>query len=102
MVAPHCPASFSCVMSDGQVSSQVCAVTVAVAVNVLSVSNSSAVELETVEVAVTCAPAVAAGSTWKLNCNTAVVLAGRVAIVQTEFPMPPEVGFVQLKAGPES
>jgi hypothetical protein len=89
-------------MSDGQVMSQVCGVTVTEAVNVLSASNISAVELETVAVLETSVPAVAPASTWKMNCKTAVELAGRVATVQVELPVLPTDGFVQVKAGPES
>jgi len=88
-------------MSGGQVISQVCAVMVAVAVKELSVLNNSLVVLDTVAVLETPAPSAALESTWKMNCRTAVVLAGRVAIVQVELPVLPGVGFVQVKAGPD-
>lgn len=81
--------------------SQVCGVTVADAVKVLSVSNISAVSLVTVAVLETSAPGVAPASTWKMNCNIAVVLAGRIAIVQVALSVLPVGGFVQVKAGPE-
>ena len=96
--APHCPAVLVIVMSDGQLMSHVCGIIVAEAVKVLSVSNNSFVELETVAVLETTAPGGAPASTWKTNCNTAVVLAGRVARVQV---ITPSLGLEQEKAGPD-
>src|SRR5216117_3446029 len=87
-------------MSDGQLTVQVDCSTVTEAVNVLSVPNNSLVVLETVAVLVMPAPADAPESTWKTNVNCAVVLAGRLAIVQVEVPVPPTDGFVQVNAGP--
>ena len=65
-VAPHCPAVFVVVMSDGQLTSHVdveAGGIVTDAVNVLSVANNSDVSLETVAVAETAAPPGAAEST---------------------------------------
>jgi hypothetical protein len=87
-------------MLDGQATVQVDCSTVTEAVNVLSVSNNSLVVLETVAVLVMPVPAGTPEFTWKTNVNCAVVLAGRVAIVQVELPVPPTDGFVQLNAGP--
>ncbi|HXI93426.1 MAG TPA: hypothetical protein VNO24_25730 [Blastocatellia bacterium] len=66
---PHCDASFTSVMSDGQVTAQVAGEIVAEAVNVLSVSNNSAVSLVTVAVLVTAEPAWAPASTWKTKMS---------------------------------
>ena len=97
---PHCAVSFTSVMSDGQLTALVAGEIVAEAVNVLSVSNNSAVSLVTVAVLVTAEPACAPALTWKTKVSCAVVLAGSDAIVQVELPVPPTDGFVQSNAGP--
>ena len=88
-------------MSAGQFTSQVacpCGGSVTNAVELLSAMNNSAVELDTVALLDMVVPPGVAESIWKTNVNWAVVLAGRLAIVQVELPVPP--GLTQLKAGP--
>src|SRR6185436_7614888 len=99
--APHCPAVFWTVMSDGQLIVHSCCVTLAEAVEVLSLFDISLVELETAAVRETSAPSATPALTSKTNWKTAVTLAGRVATVQVDVPVPPEGGLAQVKPGPE-
>ena len=78
------------------------AVTVASELAVLSAACSSFVVLVTLAALVIVEPSGALASTLNANVNTAVVFAGRVAIVQLMVPVAlPTVGVVQVKAGPE-